>query len=580
MPTISDSSTIVSTAANAPQNQLGRYSIVKELGRGAMGVVYQAVDPVLGRTVAIKTIILPADPSERAEYEARFLQEAKAAGGLNHPNIITVHDVGREGPVAYMAMELLAGVELREMMSQTRLPVPQALDIAAQIADGLAFAHESGVVHRDIKPTNIMIVRGGQVKIMDFGIARMRVSEVKTQTGVLLGSPKYMSPEQVIGSGIDHRSDIFALGVMLYEMVTGNPPFGGADITQLMYQIAHATPAAPSRVNPALPTTLDTIVARALAKEPGARYGTASELAADLRGCGQGLASLPAAASGAGSTLRIDGDSSRTVRLNSRTQTGGIEILEATRKVQATDALPATTRAEGGGERTVRINPRHSDTLRTRMAGEAGSAQNSVHSSAWAWLSRYVLVIVMALVLGAFVSDLELFKQTALGTNKLTASKFARFLGYGGALLVFWLASLRSAHQLHSQGGKAASFGSLLVSLATLIVVVIGNSVLGLIVNPFLDKDLRNVYDWVFVTGITAAAFWLAFTIFNQAQPMRSILKPGNAEETAHSACMACGAELPATGEPCSACGASGLFSLSPNPGAAFPPARREKEAS
>ena len=266
--------------------QLGRYEIVGELGKGAMGVVYRAIDPVLQRTVAIKTIHLYLDPAEQAEYEARFYHEAKAAGRLSHPNIVTVYDVGKSGNIAYMAMELLEGRELKSLLAPRKpLPVAQALDIAAQVADGLAYAHEQEVVHRDVKPANIMITRSGLVKIMDFGIARMRASEIRTQTGVLLGSPSYLSPEQVLGKRADHRSDIFSLGIVLYEMLTGERPFSGAEITAIMYQIVHVSPRAPSVLNAEVPEILNFVVAKALAKSPEARYQDAREFARDLREC-------------------------------------------------------------------------------------------------------------------------------------------------------------------------------------------------------------------------------------------------------------------------------------------------------
>ena len=269
----------------AALKQLGRYRLVAELGRGAMGIVYRAEDPLLNRTVAVKSIILMDDPATRSDYEARFLQEAKAAGGLNHPNLVTIHDVGREGDVAYMAMELLDGTELRALMARGRVPLPFALDVLAQAADGLAHAHEHGVVHRDIKPGNIMIVHGRTAKIMDFGIARVRASDVKTQTGAILGSPRYMSPEQVTGQPADRRSDIFSLGVVLHELAAGEPPFTAPTVTQLMHQIATATPRPPSATNPAVPAMLDLIVARALQKQPAERYQGAAELASDLRSC-------------------------------------------------------------------------------------------------------------------------------------------------------------------------------------------------------------------------------------------------------------------------------------------------------
>ena len=267
--------------------KIGRYDVVSEIGRGAMGVVYDAVDPVLGRVVAIKTINMALDPGEMDHYERRFAVEARAAGGLNHPNIVTIHDIGRSGELAYMAMEFLEGRELKDLIAEAELTTDRALDIAAQVADGLAYAHEHGVVHRDIKPANIMILRDGRVKITDFGIAHMRTSDVRTQTGYMLGSPRYLSPEQVMGKRCDPRCDIFSLGVIIYEMVTGQAPFNGADVHSLMYQIVNATPLPPSAVNPTLPRMLDLIIAKALAKAPDGRYASISELAADLRACRQ-----------------------------------------------------------------------------------------------------------------------------------------------------------------------------------------------------------------------------------------------------------------------------------------------------
>jgi len=267
-------------------HQLGRYELLAELGQGAMGVVYKARDPVLDRVVAIKTINLTLPKDELADYEARFYQEARAAGGLNHPNIVTIYDIGKSERLAYMAMEFLEGEELRSILSSREpLPVTLALDIAIQVADGLAYAHERQVVHRDIKPANIMIVRDGLVKITDFGIARMRTNEVKTMTGMILGSPKYMSPEQVTGKRADHRVDLFSLGVVLYEMLTGEAPFVADSIHGIMYQIMQFAPPPPSTRQPGLPEVLDLIVAKALNKGPDERYQSAMEFARDLRDC-------------------------------------------------------------------------------------------------------------------------------------------------------------------------------------------------------------------------------------------------------------------------------------------------------
>jgi eukaryotic-like serine/threonine-protein kinase len=266
--------------------QLGRYVVQAEIGRGAMGVVYQATDSVLERTVAVKTVNMALERDGADRYEARFYQEARAAAGLNHPNIVVVHDVGKAGEVMFMAMEHIEGVELRSLIGEGRpLRIAQAVSIAAQIAEGLAYAHSKGVVHRDIKPANIMVVANGPVKITDFGIARRRASKDLTQTGTLLGSPKYMSPEQVIGKRADQRSDVFSLGVILYEMLTGVAPFNGENVTALMYQIVNFVPPAPSQINAEVPALLDHIAAKMLAKPLDERYQDAAEAARDLREC-------------------------------------------------------------------------------------------------------------------------------------------------------------------------------------------------------------------------------------------------------------------------------------------------------
>jgi serine/threonine-protein kinase len=266
--------------------KFGRYEVISELGRGAMGVVYKAADPVLNRIVAVKTINLLLAQDERKEYEARFYQEAKAAGGLSHPNIVTIYDLGNSGDVVYMAMEFLEGQELREQIGEAQqLPIRKSISIAAQVASGLGYAHERGIVHRDVKPANIMILGDDQAKLTDFGIARMRSADVRTQTGMRLGSPKYMSPEQVIGKRNDHRADIFSLGVVLYEMLTGKAPFSGDSLESLMYQTLHFVPPPPSRVNPDIPQILDLIIAKMLEKAPEDRYQSARELADDLREC-------------------------------------------------------------------------------------------------------------------------------------------------------------------------------------------------------------------------------------------------------------------------------------------------------
>jgi len=290
-------------SAGVEPAQLGRYVIQSEIGRGAMGIVYKALDSVLERPVAVKTVNITLEREYADKYEKRFYQEAKSAGILNHPNIVTIHDVGKAGDVVFMAMEYIEGVELKTLIGEGRpLRLAQAVSIAAQVAEGIAFAHQRGVVHRDIKPANIMVVANGPVKITDFGIARMRGAGDLTQTGMLLGSPKYMSPEQVIGKRADHRSDIFSLGVILYEMLVGAAPFNGENVTALMYQIVNFVPPAPGSVNRDVPEMLDYIVAKSIAKPLEERYQDAAELARDLRECERQLAAAAPPPSPTGAT--------------------------------------------------------------------------------------------------------------------------------------------------------------------------------------------------------------------------------------------------------------------------------------
>ena len=280
----------------AKKKTIGRYRIQGELGRGAMGIVYRAQDPALDRVVALKTIILSDDAEGRKEYQKRFFLEAKAAGKLTHPSIVTTYDFGEQDGVAYLAMELLEGTDLRTRLKDGALPPVEAVEVARQVAEGLGFAHERGIVHRDIKPGNIMLIGRGQAKIMDFGLARMRAADHKTVTGMVLGTPKYMSPEQVAGAPVDQRSDIFSLGIVLYEMLTGARLFGAEDMTQIMHNVTYQEHEPPTRLKPELPAMLDFVVARALKKDPSARYHEAVEFAADLATCLTELRAHPAAA--------------------------------------------------------------------------------------------------------------------------------------------------------------------------------------------------------------------------------------------------------------------------------------------
>jgi serine/threonine-protein kinase len=288
--------------------QIGRYKILSELGRGAMGIVYKAEDPNLDRVVALKTIILAEDAEGIEDYRKRFFLEAKAAGKLTHPHIVTTFDCGEHDGLAYMAMELLEGTDLRSRMLKEAIPALEALEIGRQVAEGLAYAHERGVVHRDIKPGNIMLIGRGQAKIMDFGLARMRMADHKTSTGMVLGTPRYMSPEQITGQPVDQRSDIFSLGIVLYEMLTGTRLFSGEDMHQVQHSITQFEHVPPSRQILGLPAMVDFVVARALKKDPAVRYQDAHELAADLATCAAELRAR-------GEEPEKSGDSTKTLKL-------------------------------------------------------------------------------------------------------------------------------------------------------------------------------------------------------------------------------------------------------------------------
>ena len=264
----------------------GRYEIVGELGRGAMGVVYRATDPVIGRSVAVKTIRLTAEGTglSRNELLTRFQTEARAAGLLTHPNIVVVYDAGEEDGLYYITMELVEGKSLQALLDGGHaFPAPRVLRILEQTCGALQFAHERSIVHRDIKPANLMLTADDTVKVTDFGTAKILQFGTVQQTTHVMGTPSYMSPEQVKGRPVDGRTDIFSLGVVMYEMLAGEKPFPGQSITTVIYKIVNEDPLPPRQLNPSLHPGLNEIVLRALAKEPEARYQSCRELLEDLR---------------------------------------------------------------------------------------------------------------------------------------------------------------------------------------------------------------------------------------------------------------------------------------------------------
>jgi serine/threonine protein kinase len=266
--------------------KFGRYEIVGELGRGAMGVVYKARDPQIGRMVALKTVLLRGqEPEEEEEFRKRFLGEAQAAGRLQHPGIVAIYDVGEdsENHDPYLVLEFVNGESLNRVLArEKKLPLPRALQLAQEIAEALDYAHAQGVVHRDIKPANILLSEEGRAKIADLGIAQLNLAHF-TLPGRVLGTPAYMAPEQLSGEGCDGRSDIFSLGVILYAMVTGHSPFHGNSATTVCFKVVNRDPMPASALDMDLPPALDAVISKAMAKDPAKRYQRGSEFAEDVR---------------------------------------------------------------------------------------------------------------------------------------------------------------------------------------------------------------------------------------------------------------------------------------------------------
>ena len=265
----------------------GRHRILKELGKGSMGVVYQAHDPQIDRLVALK--VLRPDRVATEAFLQRFMKEAKAIGRLSHPNMVVVYDVGEDQGTVYIAMEFLEGKPLNEIIQIDSFKPDEIIDLGVQVAEALDYAHRKGIIHRDIKPSNIIVQPDGHIKITDFGIAHIEDPEAtqQTQAGEILGTPAYMSPEQVLSQPVDGRSDLFSLGVILYELATGKRPFRGENLAAMFRNITGEDPPEPIKLNPALPHELSQDIMRCLAKSPEKRFATGKDLAEALRRCGR-----------------------------------------------------------------------------------------------------------------------------------------------------------------------------------------------------------------------------------------------------------------------------------------------------
>jgi serine/threonine protein kinase len=330
-----------------PQS-IGRYQIIAELGHGAMGSVYRAHDPTMDRTVAIKTILAAALSGPLAgEYRERFIREARAAGRLSHPGIVTVYDVSEQDGTPYLVMEFVSGRSLAAAMDAgERFSIDRIYELGQQVAEALGYAHRNGVVHRDVKPANILLAAPGpgeveRAKLADLGVAKLTATQITT-TGQLLGTPAFMPPEQFTGVPIDGRADLFSLGVILYWLATGDKPFAGDTITAVSYKIVHSEPAPPRRINPAVPVALERIIMKCLEKDPATRYATGEALAADLAAghAGRDVSQMtpPVQRTTSGSILapvaHMDGDPNTTLDTDARLQMASVGMQPPTAATQ------------------------------------------------------------------------------------------------------------------------------------------------------------------------------------------------------------------------------------------------------
>jgi eukaryotic-like serine/threonine-protein kinase len=273
-----------------PGTQLGRYTIQAFIGRGGMGAVYRATDPSLGRDVALK--VLPPELAIDAERIERFRREARALAALNHPNIVTIYSVEQDGDTNFLTMELVSGRSLDTVIDGRGLPIERVTQVGAAVAGALAAAHEKGIVHRDLKPANIIVSESGATKVLDFGLSKIRdadtvdasLTKLDTQVGIIVGTPAYMSPEQISGQHVDQRTDIFSLGVILYELVTGVRPFDGRSMVEMASAVLNHTPAPASTLRATVPDDLAKVIARCLEKTAAARFSSMTELKAALDG--------------------------------------------------------------------------------------------------------------------------------------------------------------------------------------------------------------------------------------------------------------------------------------------------------
>jgi len=385
----------------------GRYEILGELGRGGMGVVYRAKDPLIGRTVAVKTIRLSEEGTgmSHAELVERFQTEARAAGLLTHPNIVVIYDAGETDGLYYITMELVNGKSLQSLLdSGQKFPLPRLLHIMEQVCSALQFAHDNNVVHRDIKPANIMLAADDLVKITDFGTAKILQYGASQQTSAM-GTPGYMSPEQIKGKAVDGRSDIFSLGVMLYEMTTGQRPFRGQDVASILYRILNEDPAPPQNLNPSLPLGVSSTILKALAKSPHLRYENCRELLEDLKNYRPGEAIAGAKANSAPPVNRTAAPpASRDVPLSEGKERNFKAEMPQIPGVEARPTPPSPPRAKPAPPASdAAANDAAAEIMRAARGVYAGPTTKVDLAAVAKRLAKIAAGIVLVAMLGSFV---------------------------------------------------------------------------------------------------------------------------------------------------------------------------------
>jgi serine/threonine protein kinase len=411
---------------------IGRYQIIAELGHGAMGSVYRAHDPTMDRTVAIKTILAAALTGPLAgEYRERFIREARAAGRLSHPGIVTVYDVNEQDGTPYLVMEFVAGRSLAAAMDAgERFSIDRIYELGQQVAEALGYAHRNGVVHRDVKPANILLAAPGpgeveRAKLADLGVAKLTATQITT-TGQLLGTPAFMPPEQFTGVPIDGRADLFSLGVILYWLATGDKPFAGDTITAVSYKIVHSEPAPPRRINPAVPVALERIIMKCLEKDPATRYATGEVLAADLAAghAGRDVSQMvpPVQRTTSGSILapvaHMDGDPNTTLDTDARLQMASVGMQPPAAAIQpltanigtnvnASNVNSSDVNASGGMDAGATVNATAGANV------PPGAASNAVAKPAArkGTLGTLAIAIIAGIVIVGSISTISILRH-------------------------------------------------------------------------------------------------------------------------------------------------------------------------